>query len=148
MRHLLALCYNMQHPGGEAKLQGKTGRECLMNPTIASQLFLFRQFSRRRIFERPEAMPTGTGNDWSGVYHPTTKDDALIPPQAKRWLNEACWSNEGNRLLLQDMLNQSVFLSILGRRAPDLKVVSNHRLEETGSQQGTTRSACTEKKDT
>lgn len=71
-------------------------------------------------------MPTGTGNDWSGICQSTTEDDPLIPSQTKRWLNEVIWSEQGNSLFLQDVLNESMVLSILRRGTPDFKAVSRH----------------------
>jgi hypothetical protein len=55
-------------------------------------------------------MPTGTRDDRSGIRQSATEDDPLIPSQAKRWLNEAIWSEEGNSLFLQDVFNESVVL--------------------------------------
>jgi len=126
MNHLLALRDNREHPAGEAKFQGHPRQERIANPTIARQLFLLWECWCWSIFQRPETMPTGTGDDWSGIRQSATEDNPLIPSQAKRWLGEAIWRKEGNSLFLQDVPNERVFLSILSRGTPDFKAVSRH----------------------
>lgn len=93
-------------------------------------------------------MPTGTRNDGSGIGQPATEDDSLIPPETKRWLNEAILSEEGNALFLDDALNECAVLSVLWWSTPDFKAVSYRRFEKTGSEQCAARSTSAEKKQT
>jgi hypothetical protein len=78
------------------------------------------------IFNGPETMPTGTGNDRSGISQSATEDDSLISPQAKCWLGETIWSEESHSLFLEDVRNKCAVLRLLWRSTPDVKAVSRH----------------------
>jgi hypothetical protein len=79
---------NGERPPRKTPFQGNPYQERIAYPAIRDQLFLVWGSEGWSVFDGPETMPTGTGDDRSGSSQPTTEDDPLIPSQAKRWLNE------------------------------------------------------------
>jgi hypothetical protein len=88
MSHLLVLRNVCKHPARETKFLGNSCHERITNQAIRQQpLFQWERWIGS-IWNFPETMPTGTGNDWSGRRQSTAQDDPLIPSQAKRGLNQ------------------------------------------------------------
>jgi hypothetical protein len=95
----LVLRDNGEHPPRKTPFQGHPRQERIAYLAIGEQLFVVWSCQIWSIFDGPETIPTGNRDDWSGIGESTTKDDPLIPPQTKRWLDEAIWSQESDCLL-------------------------------------------------
>src|SRR5207302_11255045 len=59
-------------------------RDCISDTTVALHLRCFRKGSRWRIGNRPEKVPTGTGDDGSGCGSAAAEDNAYIPAQDRK----------------------------------------------------------------
>ena len=74
--------------------------ERIMNASVCRQLLRNWEIGGGHVFEGPEAMPTGTGDNGSGAGLAATEDNALIPVHAKGGGNDAVGRDEGNGMLL------------------------------------------------
>jgi hypothetical protein len=60
--------------------------QIITNAAISLDLTLLVQVRGRKVFNGPKMVPTGPGDDRSGVRITATEYDSYIPREAKAWL--------------------------------------------------------------
>lgn len=123
--------------------------QCIANVAIHLKPLLLGRLFSRDIFNRPETMPTGTGDNGSDVSQAATENDAFIPGEAKGWFCDAWRGEQCNAHFVKHLTGQLLFLCVITHRcAPDIPRLICSRCKQTCCHQRTNRALSTKEQDT